>query len=119
MNMKEILALFIAVLFIAGCGGSRTATSHDFIDLETNYSYSDITIPLYKHLKENDRYPDDDSYMEYLCDEETDWKAISFSVSLFCADVSCPLRGLDANGCIEHCKKLLQRPSESECAPYN
>ena len=119
--MKNILALFIALLFVASCGGSQSASSHDFIDLETNYKFSDVSAPLYKYLKENDNYAgnDDDSYIEYLCDEETDWEAITFSVSIFCADISCPLRGLDANGCVEHCKKFIQRPSEAECAPYN
>lgn len=121
--MKNILALFIVLLFAASSGcGSQNASSHDFIDLETNYEFSDVSAPLYKYLKENDRYyPDnsDDSYIKYLCDEETDWEAITFSVSIFCADISCPLRGLDANGCIEHCKKFLERPTETECAPYD
>ena len=121
--MKKVLVLFAVLFFVSvgsGCG-SKSASSHDFIDLETNYDFSDVSAPLYKYLKENDDYAgnDDHSYIEYLCDEETDWDTITFSVSIFCADISCPLRGLDATGCIEHCKKFLQRPSEEECAPYN
>lgn len=121
--MKRILALLLTGLvgFGSGCGGSQNAASHDFIDLETNYDFSDVAAPLYRYLKENNEYGDDDNdpYIGYLCDEETDWEAISFSVSVFCADISCLLRGLDANGCIEHCKKFLQRPSGEECALYN
>ena len=120
--MKRILALFVVLVFVgfgSGCGGSQDASSHDFIDLETNYNLSDIAAPLYKHLKENSGYGyDDDSYIAYLCDPETDWETIFFPVSAFCADVSCPLRGLDANGCVEHCKKFLKRPSDAECAAF-
>ena len=121
--MKSILSLSVVLFFAAvvtGCG-SQSASSHDFIDLETNYDFSNVSAPLYRYLKENNEYSDDDddSYIGYLCDEETDWEAITFSVSVFCADISCPLRGLDANGCIEHCKKFLQRPSGEECALHN
>ena len=55
--MKNILALFIVLLFVASSGcGSQSASSHDFIDLETNYELSDVAAPLYTYLNENDGY---------------------------------------------------------------
>ncbi len=97
--LKFLICLLFLSCFLVSCGGSKEASSHDFIDLDTNYTFSNVLENMDNHFSETLT-----SYSD-VCGADADNRV--FAISALCADVSCPLRGLDIDGCIEHCKELL------------